>query len=479
MRCLGLLCLVLIAFVTSEAKAQDNRVFTRGEAVVTGFSGVKPADRSAVAGNPLDQTFIDLDGASARILRLEPGAPPAGQLIVAPSVLQVKARDVGQVFAIGLDDPLLPDGTHDTPNIYLGATSAFGLQIVMPDSNGDGRPERLKKGDVTAEWMAGQFGRNGGPGSIYKIDGKTGAVTLFATIPGNSGPGLGDIVFDSSTRQFFVSDLDTGLIHRLDAAGTLIDSFDHGQTGRPAMGLPVVADDGVVMDIKSSAFDSEDSGSWGLTQSERRVWGLGLRGGRLYYTAGPEIWSVSINLDGTFGDDARREIEVSGTPNNHPISDIAFDAQDHMYVAQRGGIKGSYDYSVFADAKQSVVFRYTREIPDDPVTPGIWVPIPDEYAVGFPPDHRNTSGGVALGYGYDDAGVMRPGACSMTLWATGDSLLSNGSPTQDAAAQEAAVVHGLQGTDLPLTRPDNEPPAKSWFVDYDGIGNDPQKQGHV
>src|SRR4029450_10467371 len=102
MRCLGLLCLVLVAFATSEAKAQDNRVFARGDAVVTGFSGTK----SAVSGNPVDQTFIDLDGASARILKLEPGAPAAGQLINAPPVLQVKARDVGQVFAIGLDQRL-------------------------------------------------------------------------------------------------------------------------------------------------------------------------------------------------------------------------------------------------------------------------------------------------------------------------------------------------------------------------------------
>ena len=146
MRYLGLLCLVLAAFAVSAARAQDNTVFARGDAVVTGFSGTKSADPSA-AGNPLDETFIDLEGASARIFRLEPAAPASGQLITPPSVLQVKARDAGQVFAITLDDGLLPDGTRGTPNIYLGATSAFGLQIVAPDSDGDGRPERLKKGD--------------------------------------------------------------------------------------------------------------------------------------------------------------------------------------------------------------------------------------------------------------------------------------------------------------------------------------------
>ena len=60
------------------------------------------------AGDPLDETFIDLDGASAQIFRLEPGAPPSAQLISAPPVFQVKARDVGQVFAIGLDGNLAP-----------------------------------------------------------------------------------------------------------------------------------------------------------------------------------------------------------------------------------------------------------------------------------------------------------------------------------------------------------------------------------
>ncbi|MGE4251693.1 MAG: YncE family protein, partial [Parvibaculaceae bacterium] len=452
--------------------------------MVTGFSGTKPAVPPAAAGDALDEIFIDVDGASARILRLEPAAPPTGQLIATPPVLSVQARDIGQVFAIALDDGLPAAAAPGTPNVYLGATSAFGLQIVAPDSNGDGRPERLKKGQANAEWMAGQWGSGGEPGSIYRIDGKTGAASRFATIHGNRGPGLGDIVFDKATRQFFVSDLDTGLIHRLDATGRLVDSFDHGQTGRPAMGLPAIADDGVVMDITSPTFDAEDSASWGFTQAERRVWGLGLRAGRLYYAsaagaAGPEIWSVAINLDGTFGSDPRREIEVSGTPDNHPISDIAFDAQDHMYVAQRGGIKGSYDYSAFADVKQSVVFRFMREIPDDPVTPGIWVPIPDEYAVGFPPDHRNTSGGVALGYGYDQAGAMRPGACDMTVWATGDALLSNASPTQDAATQQSPIVDGLQGNDRALTRPDNEPPAKSYFIDYDGVTDDMRQQGHV
>ena len=98
----GAALLLLTPFAALPLNAQDGGIFGRGDAVVTGFSGTKHPIRRRQ--NPLDETFIDLDGASARIFRLEPGAPASGQLITAPPVLQVKARDVGQVFAITLDD---------------------------------------------------------------------------------------------------------------------------------------------------------------------------------------------------------------------------------------------------------------------------------------------------------------------------------------------------------------------------------------
>ena len=141
-----LLGATLSLFVTLAAlplNAQDAAIFGRGDAMVTGFSGTTRPD-PLPAGDPLDETFIDLDGASAPIFRLEPGAPPSAQVISAPPVFQVKARDVGQVFAIGLDGNLVPP--PDPPNIYLGATSAFGLQIVIPDADGDGRPFICEEG---------------------------------------------------------------------------------------------------------------------------------------------------------------------------------------------------------------------------------------------------------------------------------------------------------------------------------------------
>ncbi len=463
-------------FIAGPARAD---IIETGDAVITGFSGVKAADPAA-SGDPFDETFIDLDGASMQIHKLEPKGPPDGQLIDAPVSFKAKASDIGQVFAIGLDAGDIAS-SKIAPNIYLGATLAFGLQIVLPDSDGDGRPERVKNGHPNAEWMPGQFGPDGGPGSIWKVDGTTGEVSLFATISGNTGPGIGDIVYDLATRQFFVSDLDTGLIHRLSGDGTLIDVFDHGESGRPAAELPAVVDDGKVADIKSASFDALNPDTWGLAPPERLVWGLGVHSGRLYYAvaSGPEIWSVGINLDGTFADDPRREIEVVGTPSDFPISDITFDNQGIMYVAQRGGIRGSWDYAAFTEPKKSVVWRYKRELPDDPETPGTWVPIPDEYAVGFPPDYRNTSGGLALGYGYDEAGQVFKGTCGQMLWSTGNDLRNNPELASELAAGGPASVHGLQGNDRRLIRPDNEPPAVAYFVDYDGASEDPEKSGHV
>ena len=191
-----LLALCLMMLQATGARAQGQGIFSPGDAVVTGFAGIKAPDAPIAPGaDPLDMFHIDLDGPSAQVLQLgATGAPAQGQIISAQTPFKLRARDAGQVFAIALDDAL-------PPNIYVGQTSAFGLNIVGPDANGDGRPDRLKKGQPDAQWMAGQFGtdKGGGPGSIYRIDGRTGAVSLFATIPGNSGAGLGAIVFDRAS----------------------------------------------------------------------------------------------------------------------------------------------------------------------------------------------------------------------------------------------------------------------------------------
>jgi hypothetical protein len=454
-----------------------------GDAVVTGFSGTLapdtakplPANTSAI-----DLTFINPDGPSARVIDIrQPGYVWDGRLLAAPKIFDVLAKDVGQVFGIALDD-------QTPPNIYVAATSAFGLNIVS--RGGDGSPERRKKGGPGVGWMKGQFGLDlqGGPGAIYKVDGGSGAVTLFAnvTLDGvpNPGTGLGNLAYDSAHKQLFVSDLYTGMIHRFDLNGNEQGRYDHGVTGLGAAKLATVPFDPKNRpNIASARFDSEKPDSWGFAPAGRRVWGLAVHEDRLYYSvvAGPQIWSVGIAGDGSFAADPRWELDVPAQAGALPVSDIAFSHQGAMILAQRGLIAGAYDYSAFTQPGEPQVLRFWLKDPNDPPSPGRWKPVPEEYAVGFAGDDRNTNGGVALGYGYGQDGTLSTTVCEAALWTTGQNLRNNPALRSQLEPGGPLVVHGLQGSPADLVRNANTPPAISYFVDYDDKFDDPRATGHI
>ena len=325
----------LFLIVPTGARAQQpahSPSLAPGNAVVTGFSGTlapdttkpRPANKSAV-----DLTFINPDGPSARIVGLgQPGFVWDGRVLAAPKTFDVLAKDVGQVFGIALDD-------QTPPNIYLAATAAFGLDIVVRGR--DGLPVRRKKGGPGAGWMKGQFGLElqGGPGSIYKVDGRTGAVSLFAnvTLDGipDPGPALGNLAYDPAHKQLFVSDLYTGMIHRVGLDGKDLGTYDHGVSGLGASGAPPVPFDPKNRpDIASDKFDSENPATWGFAPPARRVWGLAVHEGRLYYSArngsptdGPQIWSVGIQQDGGFAADPRWELDVPAEAGPLPVFPIS------------------------------------------------------------------------------------------------------------------------------------------------------------
>ena len=461
------------------AIAQSAPVLDRGDAVVSGFPGIRPPLQPVAPGaNPLDHFMIDPEGPAAQILSMRTLAgAPTGQLVHPAAKLKIKAGQVGMVFAIALDD----GRGQAAPAVYLGASAAYGLHIVDPNGTGPGRPKRLKTGKPGARWMEGMFGleAGGGPGSIWRVDGTTGQISLFANLPVNSGPGIGDIVVDAKSGQVFVSDLDNGLIYRLAANGTVVDSFDHGLSGRPAKGLAPVIDDGKRANIEDATFDTTNPNTWGFTQIERRVGGMSIHGGRLYYAVhgGHQIWSVGLTDAGAFAGDARWELDVTGLAGPGPITDMLFDGEGHMLLAQRGAQKGSYDFSVYAEPQKSDVMRFRRESPDDPATPSLWVAERESYAIGTTPDHRFADGGIALGYRHDGQGALRAGTCGSTLWSTGSRLRTSSDPA--AGVPSSIDVHGLQGNDAQLTRPQNVPPVQSYFADYDAMFGDAEKAGHV
>ncbi|MGA9604361.1 MAG: hypothetical protein WBQ82_09630, partial [Methyloceanibacter sp.] len=187
----GLLLLFAISIATWQpANAEEG--LRPGESFVTRFSGATDE-----GGKPA----IDLNGTVGSILDLRhPSTPPQGaQWLNAPQRSPVSAGKVGQVFGVALDDAT-------PPNIYVTATSAFGLH----------------RSDGNTDWMAGMWGPGGGPGTVWKLDGASGnkpSIIAEITLDGraNSGAALGNIAFDRWNKQFFVSDLETGMIHRLRA----------------------------------------------------------------------------------------------------------------------------------------------------------------------------------------------------------------------------------------------------------------------
>ena len=489
-RCLAIMLMLVGWIGDAGAEEKSKALLDPGQVVVTGFSGSLLSDSEVAADNDatkVDETFINVDGAVARIVDISgvsPGNTVSGNR--AAEAFEVTARDIGQVFGIALDRATNSETGKPAPNIYLGASSAYGLHIVVPDRDGDGWPKRVTTGDPEADWMEGLFGtaKGGGPGTIWKIDGVTGEITKFADITDkgepNSGTGLGNLTYDAEHDLIYVSDLETGHIYRLNMQGEVLDRFDHGVEGREAEQLPAFEDDpNDRADIASPQFKSDDPTTWGYAQPPRRVWGVKVYAGRLYYAVaeGPEIWSIALGADGEF-DGARREIALPTDIEPYEIADISFTADGIMILAQRPPVTGSYDYVTAVATGPARVLRYKPGPSDDER----WIAVPDEYSVGERGEYRNTSGGVALGYAFKEGGGLDYERCEQTLWTTGESLLQEATraiKVEKVPGFATSAVDGLQGNGIDDIRTADEPPKDARYVDYDGSYVDNGSRGHL
>jgi hypothetical protein len=466
-RLLGAALICAAALGSQRAEAQQAIVGPE-DAVVTGFSGAVEG-QAPEGSDPLDYLVIPPDSPAARVVDLSRlGAQ--GALSDAPKPFTLTAGQIGQVFGVALDDA-------PAPSIYLAATSAYGLSIGLADASG-GPVKRLLHGLAGAAFIPNQFGPadlNGGPGSVWRVDGTTGQVSLFAKVGDegvNAAAALGGLAFDSRSQQIYVADRATGMIHRFALDGTERGVYDHGVAGREQAGLASIPWQAVNIAITSAAFDTEQPATWGFADPERLVFGLAVHGNRLYYAvaAGPEIWSVGIQADGGFAADSRFEVAVETLQPGIEIASIAFDNRGLLYAAERAPPTGAYDLRNVAEGGSSRVLRFRPKARPDS-QPGLWMPVPDDYAIGLAPEYQNANGGVALGRGYDGNGRMLPNACAVTLWSTGEQLLGN--------APSSEPVDGLQGNDTQLVVPANAPPNSSWFVDYDDQPGDSAISGHM
>jgi len=445
-----------------------------GEAVVTRFSGVTSAD--GPDGKPV--LAIDVAGTVASIIDLRtPGHPPLGtHWIDEPQRAPVTASDVGQVFGVVLDD-------DTAPNVYLSATSAFGLHL----SPG------------TQDWMPGMWGSGAGPGTIYRLDHANSYlpnILANVTLDGrpNSGPGLGNLAYDKYHKQLFVSDLETGMIHRIRTAdGTDLGHYDHGVQGRPQFfdnenkkqgSLPPISFDpsthARISDCPSGAFERSPE-CWNFAATGRRVWGVGFRHfpgnnqDRLFYAVWSSpafnqtawnaasaddkrnsVWSIRIAPDGSFDtSDVKREFvvpdffvkpdDIARAGYSQPVSDISFalcSERPIMLIAERGGIRnlGLDAENPFAFPHEARALRYELD------QTGAWRPV-GRYDVGFydrkndgqPYIRANCSGGIAFGPGYTDAWTADLAKPDQFVWITGDYLCSPDGPCHWPGAEQAAA----------------------------------------
>lgn len=471
--------MMLACALTESALAQTPpAIYLPGDAAVTGFSGAIRPFELEPGKDPNATTFIDSAGPSLRVVDLQRmGGPPQAQLVGARKPFTVAAGAIGQVFGIAIDNAT-------PPNIYAAATSAYGLSIVA--SGADGKPEHVRLGAAGAAFMPAQWGPGGGPGSIWKIDGVTGAATLFATITTdgrpNSGPALGGLAFDAASRSLFVADRESGLIHRIGLNGADLGSYDHGVVGTAAAGLPPVPPPAAPgMDITSASFDSAQPETWGYAAPARRVFGLAVRAHRLYYAVAEQsrVWSVGLGDDGSFGSDARIEL-VLPPGGATEFARITFDDDGRMFLAERPAPTGAQDFEALSAPANGRVLRYAQIGVTETQQP-IWQPEPDDYAVGLPRPYRNGNGGVAIGYSYDAAGQLNPGSCGGFVWITGEQLRVTDDPALLAriSQPDMLAIDGLQGNPVWRIRRSDEPPLLSYFIDYADAPADPLARGHL
>ena len=322
---------------------------------------------------------------------------------------------LGEVFGVCLDQ-------QPNPNIYVAATTLYNTQ-----STGIG-----------------------GAGAVYRLDGTTGAPCVAVELPNASAVGLGNLCFDRQNQQFFVANLEDGLIYRFDgselACGTTIaqaTTYDHGIDGRAAQGLAPILDDPTTLrtSLGRRVFAVQKH------PSENRlyysvIWEVGGYG----FTASTptfdpiednEIWSVGLAANGDFlPGTAKREVTLPPHAlGPEPIvTDIDFSpATCDMALVERT-VNGDY-----ASAHSSNVRVFTGNT-------GGWAPAPcSVLRVGNYGTGNNSAGG-----GSHD--------CEGNLWVTGDALhLGGGSDT----------LYGLQRIELSDNCGDATGSSNGYLVDLD------------
>jgi hypothetical protein len=347
-----------------------------------GAAGGFPAFADPAYSEFLDKTVLVMTnngyqpgGFALRVFDISGDPPPPNLNYAAPVYIDpswTQQNFGGPIFGLTLDS----DG-----NIYVAPTRVF-------------------------------YGTSTTPGTIYRVDGVTGAISQFATIP-NNGPALGNINYDCNSETIYVANHEDGRIWQIEMDGTVRSTYRHS-TGDVTIGP---AND-----------PGEPDGAFSMLGD--RVWAVQSHAGRLYYSVWNEdtgrqsgvveneIWSISYVDEDGVPDAGTEEFEatipgLNGASYSNPVSDISFAATGWMLAAER---------TMTGDANTSAHQSTTYEL-QQMGGGGDWVVVGTTYVVGELPN--SSAGGVD--HDFEEGGYV---------WMTGDAL--------DFYTPE--VVYGVQGT---------------------------------
>ena len=363
---------------------------------VTGFAGLQALASQWRIPSDVDDPFV------LHVFDLDPAGLSAPGTTSAPPTYEHPdwtLENLGSVFGVAMSG----DGT-----MYASATRIYNIDYT---------------------------GLIGDTGTIFRLDGVTGAPTEFVSLPNTSLAGLGNIAASCSTGLLYASNFDDGLIWAVDDSGTPVDSYRHA--------------DGSITGTGGNPDDQA-----GYAPLGERPWAVQPVGDRLYYSVwvedagrvdvnrNNEVWSVGIDASTGLFIAGTRQMEFS-TPDlvytvdenwpefvANPIADITQGPDCCLYLAERSM---SSDGSTSAHRSRVLVACQQED--------GSWTIDEDLYDIGVYDLGANASGGVAVDFS-DDGRV----------WATADAVTLSGTE----------ITYGIQGT--PIT---GGTPAESIKIDLD------------
>lgn len=148
--------------------------------------------------------------------------------------------EVGNIFGVAINEP--------SGDILLSASSNYAAAFF-------GQTSVIQYGAI-----GGGFDDLAAAGTIYQIDAVTGQASVFSVLPQqsveithgvceggtpisrNTGVGLGNIHYDQSHDQYFVTNVEDGRIYRLGSDGMILDSYDPGIYDDCAPGITSLTD---------------------------------------------------------------------------------------------------------------------------------------------------------------------------------------------------------------------------------------------